>query len=58
MNLTKTWLVVILVCIGIFYFGNLEQSHLFTFIGAVGIASGGICEISDFLTQFVKRHEK
>ena len=58
MKVVKTWLVIVLVSIGIFYFGKFENSQLLIFIGIVGIASGGTCEISSLITQFIKRHEK
>lgn len=54
MKLIKTWLVIILVSIGILYLGKFEHSKIITFIGIVGIASGGTCEVSSLIIQFVK----
>jgi len=57
-RLTKTWLVIISICIGIFYLGKIEHSHLITFIGVIGIAAGGTCEISGLITQFIKIRDR
>lgn len=54
MKLVKTWLIIILVCIGILYLGKHEHSHLITFIGVIGIAAGGTCEVSSLIIQFIK----
>lgn len=58
MELVKTWLIIILVSIGILYLGKHEHSHLITFIGVIGIAAGGTCEVSSLIVQFIKMHNK
>lgn len=56
MKLIKTWIVIVLISVGIFCIGKLENSHLITFIGVMGIAAGGICEVSHLVMQFIKLH--
>ena len=58
MKIVKTWLVIILISIGILYLGKLEGSQLIIFIGAIGIAGGGTCEVSSLIVQFIKRYKR
>lgn len=56
MKLFKTWIIIILISDGIFFFGRFEHSHVLTFVGAIGFSAGVTCEVSILIIQFIKRN--
>lgn len=46
MKLFKTWIIIILISDGIFFFGRFEHSNVLTFVGAIGFSAGVTCEVS------------
>jgi len=56
MKLVKTWILIIIVSIGILILGNIERSHTLIFIGIIGIVASIVCEIFSLILQFVKLH--
>lgn len=55
MKLMGVWLAIVLVSLVFFYVGMLEGSKITLFIGALGIASGILCELSNLIVWIIKR---
>lgn len=55
MKLFKTWIIIILISDGIYFFGRFEHSHVITFVGAIGFGAGVTCEVLILIIQLIKR---
>lgn len=52
MKFGKTWIVIILVRVGMFCFGKHNHSYLITFIRLIGIVAGGTCGVSSLIISW------